>query len=482
MSSQADVTIVGSGFAGSILAWILASRGLRVALVDRAVHPRFAIGESSTPIADSILRRLGETYRLPELCELSTWGTWRRTHPDLACGRKRGFSYFVHHEGQEHQEATLGQNSLLVAASPSDEVADTHWYRPDVDTFFWRQAISAGALDLTGHQVIGIDKLESGQWQVHGLGEAGARTIDSRWVIDASGQAGVLARHFPAVDLTSELLTQTHASYAHYGSVRQWADVADSLGIARDRDPFHADDAAQHHLLDSGWVWMLRFNNGITSVGYTTTTNRPLATIDSLARIYPSLARLMEGAVLVAPSQGIVRTERLQRWFDPVAADRCLMLPTAAVTLDPLHSTGIAHALAGVERLIPILTDDDAGPARERIAEYRRSLLEETRLLDRLVSTAYGVLADFDRFTIACMLYFAGAIRCEERYQRGESPSHLWNADDPEFVAFVTWASDQILSGATGVADAIRDRLQPWNHAGLMDPRVANRYAYTATK
>ena len=61
--------------------------------------------------------------------------------------------------------------------------------------------------------------------------------------------------------------------------------------------------------------------------------------------------------------------------------------------------------------------------------------MEETSLLDRLVSTAYEMLGDFDRFTAACMLYFAGAIRCEERYQRGETPTHLWNADDEDFVA-----------------------------------------------
>ena len=73
-----DVAIIGSGFAGSILAWILASRGRKVALIDAAIHPRFAIGESSTPIADKLLMRLGQHYDLPELVQLSTYGGWQQ--------------------------------------------------------------------------------------------------------------------------------------------------------------------------------------------------------------------------------------------------------------------------------------------------------------------------------------------------------------------------------------------------------------------
>ena len=70
-----DVAIIGSGFAGSILAWILAKRGRRVALIDSIQHPRFAIGESSTPIADMLLRHLGEKHSISQLVDLATYGT-----------------------------------------------------------------------------------------------------------------------------------------------------------------------------------------------------------------------------------------------------------------------------------------------------------------------------------------------------------------------------------------------------------------------
>ena len=35
---------VGSGFSGSLLAWILQRQGKEVVLIDRGTHPRFAIG------------------------------------------------------------------------------------------------------------------------------------------------------------------------------------------------------------------------------------------------------------------------------------------------------------------------------------------------------------------------------------------------------------------------------------------------------
>lgn len=477
MTLRVDVAIVGSGFAGSILAWILAKEGVRVALIDSATHPRFAIGESSTPIADMILRRLGSKYKLDELESLSTWGGWQKKHADLGCGCKRGFSYFVHTPGQPFGEATPGENSLLVAASSSDELADTHWFRADVDEFFYSRAIEAGAIDLTGHKVVAHAVLKDARYSLVCTSDDEIE-VTSDWIVDASGQSGVLARLTGAANRRDELVTRTHSVFAHYTNVGSWTEHLQQIGIDSSGDPFDADDAAQHHLLDGGWLWMLRFNNQITSVGYTAPLSRPLDWSG-----YPSLESLIRHARLVAPQDGPRQSPRIQRFFDPVIDERRIMLPTAAVTMDPLHSTGIAHALAGVDRLAGILTHSNAATRDAMVAQYRRSVLEETRLLDRLVSTAYATMSDFPRFTAACMLYFAGAIRCEERYQRRETPTHLWNADDNDFVEFVDWACRLLVDDRSeSFHDSIRERLVPWNTAGLLDASAANRYAYTATK
>ena len=498
MKNKVDVAIIGAGFAGSILAAALAKSGLRVALIDSTHHPRFAIGESSTPLADMILRRLARNYQLPYLDALSTWSSWQSQFPEIACGRKRGFTYYRHHRNQEFSEQTLGQGSLLVAASANNDVADTHWYRAEVDQFLFRKAVDLGVMDMLGHEITQIDRNELGAYSLRSKFQTGGATLHSDWIVDASGASSVSARILDAKDLTHTLHTHTRTTYGHYRTVGSWSQQLNELGHNIALNPFDSDDAAQHHLLENGWLWMLRFNNGITSVGRTEWigpeslhkrrhNNSPDFMNAQLHpddfHDYPSLAKLMRTAKLSGPPEGVRSTGRLQRLVAPWLSQRHLMLPTAAMTLDPLHSTGIAHALAGVDRILNIIMLQlNETEQKQAIQQYESSFFQESELLDELVSTAYWVMDDFERFTAACMIYFAGAICCEERYQKGQNPTHLWNADDPDFVQFSKQACLALRKPNNDYQAMISEGLAPWNTAGLMDRKVQNRYAYTATK
>ena len=83
MRVDVDVAIVGSGFAGALMALALRSRGRTVVLVERGRHPRFAIGESSTPLANLLIEELADTYNLPQIRAFSKLGTWQRSHPQI---------------------------------------------------------------------------------------------------------------------------------------------------------------------------------------------------------------------------------------------------------------------------------------------------------------------------------------------------------------------------------------------------------------
>src|ERR1035441_2728761 len=148
MKADFDVAIVGSGFAGSLLALVARRLGLSVVLLEKGSHPRFAIGESTSPLANLLLEELATRYALPRLLPFAKWGSWRRAHPEMSCGLKRGFSFFPHPEGRPFASAPDRQDQLLVAASPNDEVADTHWYRPDFDAFLVEEGREAGVEDL----------------------------------------------------------------------------------------------------------------------------------------------------------------------------------------------------------------------------------------------------------------------------------------------------------------------------------------------
>src|SRR5690348_15306838 len=145
MTERREIVVVGSGFAGSLLARVLAVLGYDVTLLERGTHPRFAIGESTTPLANLSLERLGARYGLADCWRLAAHGRWLAHHPTLRRGLKRGFTFYRHHPGEPlWQRGGPDAERLLVAASPEDAVADTHWLRADVDHHLVREAVAAG--------------------------------------------------------------------------------------------------------------------------------------------------------------------------------------------------------------------------------------------------------------------------------------------------------------------------------------------------
>src|SRR3954468_15036900 len=118
MMESCEVAIVGSGFTGSLLARILTVLGYDVVLLERGTHPRFAIGESSTPLANLSLERIASAYGLADCHDLAAHGRWVKRYPELRRGLKRGFTYYRHHPGR----ALDMRERMQVAASTDDAI------------------------------------------------------------------------------------------------------------------------------------------------------------------------------------------------------------------------------------------------------------------------------------------------------------------------------------------------------------------------
>ena len=105
MSAAFDLCILGAGFGGSLLALLARRLGLRVLLLERGSHPRFAIGESTSPLCNLLLEELATTYDLPRLIPLTAYGSWKRVYPGIAVGLKRGFTFYQHPSGSPRPPA-----------------------------------------------------------------------------------------------------------------------------------------------------------------------------------------------------------------------------------------------------------------------------------------------------------------------------------------------------------------------------------------
>src|SRR6266487_2928535 len=264
MNGSFDVAVIGSGFAGSLLAIICRRLGRSVVLIERGRHPRFAIGESSSPLANLLLEELCDRYGLDRLRPLTAWGSWQRTYPEMGCGLKRGFTFYGHRPGSAFGNDPARRDQLLVAASPHDEVADTHWYRADFDHFLVREAQAAGAeyLDQTA-----LSQIETHPESIAVVGtrKGGPVRITARLAIDASGPRGFLHRALGLPESSFPGMPRTEALYTHFERVERLEDLR--VFSSSEAPPYPVDDAAVHHVFDGGWVWVLRFGNGLVSAG-----------------------------------------------------------------------------------------------------------------------------------------------------------------------------------------------------------------------
>ena len=502
---DADVAIVGSGFAGSLTALALLRRGRRVALVEKGRHPRFAIGESSTPLANLLIEELADRYDLPRLRVFSKWGTWQRARPEIGCGLKRGFTFFFHEPGSPFGDDTDRRRQLMVAASPHDGIADTHWYRPDFDHALLREAESEGAIYLDETRLDGI-RQEGGRATLDGTRHGRSIRVTAPFVIDASGPRGFLHRALDLGEQTRRWLPPTHGLYTHFTDVERW----DRLQGTPESPPYPIDDAALHQVFPGGWIWILRFNNGITSAGAALTD--PLAASLRAAEGEAAWHRLLASLPSVAeqfrnsrPTLPFIHSPRLSFRSARVAGAHWALLPSAAGVIDPLLSTGFPLTLLGILRLLDVLERTSESSERDAaLAEYERVTLAELDITEQLVAALYATMDAPALFKRLSLLYFAAASYSETARRLGRpelAPGFLLSAHPsfgPEMAACAALAAGdspprsergtvpsapRSARGTVPSALALRiDRaIEPFDAAGLLDRSRRDWYPVLAS-
>lgn len=495
---QYDILIAGSGFAGSITALCLNRAGYTVCLVERNQHPRFAIGESSTPAADMILRDLSEKYNLPQLKKLSRYGSWQEHYPEVICGMKRGFSYYKHSKDEPFSSDQNHSRELLVAASVDDQNSDTQWYRCDVDQLFVQMVMDAGINYLDQTEIQSIAKKPSGNWRIHADRNGDPVKLKAGFIIDSTGSPRFSNRFFGTSSSNSDFYTNTRAVYSHFENVPKWHSYLANHGFKTGDYPYNPDHSALHHLLEPGWLWMLRFNTGLVSAGLVLDGQNSIGSAPDqewweIISDYPSIKKLFSDSNLADIPGHIIGTGRLQRRLSNIFGDGWATLYHTAGFVDPLHSTGIAHTLSGIEKILEILTQhhENQTELKLHLNNYQEEFFSELKLIDLLVSGCYKSRHHFDLFTAWSMLYFTCIIQYEQSRMSGGKHSRFLSADHHQLRKIIDQkyiSLQKLIDTKPGKPErvqflnGIRESIKPFNIAGLMDPEKRNMYRHTAVE
>jgi len=308
----ADVIVIGGGPAGSAAATMLARKGWQVIVLEREKFPRDHVGESLLPASIPVLEELGALPAvenagfLPKYGATMVWGSGDAP-----------WSWYFKETSQRYP------NSYQV-------------WRPEFDKILLDNAKEQGVTVLEGHQVtevifdgdeaIGVEFTNS-----NGIpGEA-----QCRFVVDASGQSTLLARHLETKKW--DPFFQNLAVYAYFTGAKPLPEP-DQNNIFIESYSF-------------GWLWSIPLHTGRTSVGVVVDSkigqegiqhNGAKAFLEAqLAQSNHTKAMLADAQMDSEPNVVMDWSYTAEKLFGPgyiIAGD-------AACFVDPLFSSGVHLAL-----------------------------------------------------------------------------------------------------------------------------------------
>ncbi|MGK3965275.1 NAD(P)/FAD-dependent oxidoreductase [Sorangium sp. So ce118] len=383
MENSYDIVVIGSGIAGASVALCLSRVGARTLVVERKSHPRFAIGESTLPTTSILLRHLGRAYGVPELTQVCHYVGCKEN--GLTAWPKQHFWFAYNHEGQPvSPDEELMLETLLLPQGP-----DCHWMRADIDGFLTSR-LPAHGVDYTDHtEVVDFETRADGV-ELRLRRADGEHVVRAKYVVDASGHASFLADKFDLRDPVPRLKTNTRVIFSHFRNVRPTNDL---LGGPHENFRFNRFNGTQHHVFHGGWMWIIPFDNGVTSVGlvldrdaYPLDPSTPPK--DEFWRFidrFPTVREHLQGAEAIREYN---RTDRVQFTSKTILGERFILTPHAAGFVDALYSSGVLLTCAFIARFIPLvrqaLSDGDFSPERFRGVE--RDFFGELEQVDRIVS------------------------------------------------------------------------------------------------
>jgi flavin-dependent dehydrogenase len=329
---------------------------LRIGLFERSTERSYKVGESTVEIASHYLvRRQGLSRYLYE------------QHLP-----KNGIRYFFDTPGLD---APLEQMSELGTVNlpfhPTFQIARARM-EGDLLEMNGRDGVDV----RVGVEVENVDIGEGGA--PHVLSLAGGERLSARWLVDAGGRGGFLARRLDW--RVPEAEHRMASAWARFEGVTDIDQIGGEAFHARVR---HTSRylSTLHFLYSGYWIWVIPLGFGIVSVGVTGTPVRDAAvrTPEGLRAFldrHGVMRELLGGAKAIDFGSLARIAYGTKRFFDP---RRVALVGEAATAADPLYSPGsdfIALENDFVTELV----------AREQAGEGEAELAKRTDVYDRFMA------------------------------------------------------------------------------------------------
>lgn len=383
MTPDYDLVILGGGLAGGTLARQLRLEApwIRLLLVEKRAHPvreaAFKVGESSVEIgAHYFQKRLGlEPHLRSQQLE------------------KLGLRYFFTRNGNRDIATRFELGPAMFPPVPSFQLD-----RGRLENHILATERAAGVEVLDGARVEEID-LGDTVHRVRIATRQGPRDVTARWIVDASGRAGLLKRKLGLAR------PSTHGANAAWWRVKSRVRVDDWSNDPRwrARVPSGQRWLSTNHLMGAGyWVWLIPLGSGSTSIGIVADgglhpfhrINRFERAMDWLREFEPQCAQIME-----AHSGELEDFLALQHYAHSCArvfsADRWSLVGEAGVFTDPFYSPGSDFIAMGNDFTRDLIVRSLAGEGiRDRAEAFNTTYLRLFDAFIRLYDGQYRIMGN----------------------------------------------------------------------------------------
>ena len=345
-----DVLIMGGGLAGLSLAIQLRQRdpGIRVVVLERRTHPvreaAFKVGESTVEIG---AHYFAQTLGLKQ-------------HLENEHIRKFGFRFFFS-EGQHDVSACTEVGVSQILPTPSWQLD-----RGRFENFLGEHARSLGVEFIDGAVVRGIEiGRDTALHQVRYQRDAETGTCTARWLVDASGRAGLLKRKLDLAQPNNHDANAVWWRVEGHVDPNQWGDDPQWLARCTPPDRWRSTN----HMCGPGyWFWLIPLSSGAHSLGIVCdAAMHPLETMnthdkamDWLRQHQPQVA-----ASLDRPGHALQDFLFLRHFSygcrQVFSADRWALTGEAGLFLDPFYSPGSDFIAISNGYICDMIEKDRAG-------------------------------------------------------------------------------------------------------------------------